>query len=49
MEQCGKCRFHYFDSDLNDWICVNPESDYCGVETAYDDGCFDFEVKSSGY
>lgn len=43
---CGNCKHHVcMDSDSDDWICENDESDCFGCVTDYGDGCLDFEER----
>jgi hypothetical protein len=46
---CGTCQHHKCEGsycgDDPEWICDNPDSDYYGDYTEYDDGeeCVDYE------
>lgn len=45
---CGTCKFHHHDSAImhkGDYVCVNPESEYCSDYTMYDDYCMDYESR----
>ena len=42
-ECCGKCKYHEYE-DTDGWVCVNPDSDYCGW-TEYNDYCEEFEER----
>lgn len=44
-ECCGKCKYHNYNRELGEWVCDNPDSEYYGVETFYDDGCREQEEK----
>ena len=43
METCGTCKYNSWDDGV--YICGNPEGEYYGAMTAYDDGCEDYEEK----
>lgn len=44
---CGTCQYCKCVGKPNTkssmWICDNPDSDYYGLDTAYDDACDDYE------
>ena len=40
---CGECQWHRKEYD--DWVCTNPDSEYCGEPTEYEDGCFEYEKR----
>lgn len=42
-ECCGTCQHHRKDRNSEEWICNNEESDYCVVETEYNDYCQEHE------
>ena len=42
---CGKCKYHKHDAEKDDWICMNPDSDYLGLWTSYEDWCYEWEEK----
>lgn len=46
MEKCcGNCRWHEYDELFDDWVCVNPDSDYVADFTGYEDSCEEFEER----
>lgn len=48
MEQCcGACKYHVPGEvpGEGDWVCNNGESEYCGLETGYEDECMDYEER----
>lgn len=44
-EICGECRHHCIDREGQDWVCTNPDSDYEGDYTGYEDGCPEWEAR----
>lgn len=43
---CGNCKHHQPDGTFpDDWICVNPESEYCGDYTEFCDVCEEHEER----
>lgn len=47
MSKCGQCE-HHKKVKLSygyEWCCCNPDSDYVGYETDYNDGCSEFTEK----
>ena len=43
-EICGTCKWHHKD-EMDDWMCVNNNSEYCADWTSYTDSCDDWEPK----
>lgn len=44
-EVCGNCKWHRHESIDNGWVCTNPDSDYIGDWTDYEDRCWEFEER----
>ena len=45
-EICGKCYHHHKHYD--EWCCDNPESEFYGCATEYNDSCLDgFEDRAN--
>lgn len=42
---CGECKWHYMANEFPDFVCTNPDSEYCTDYTLYDDGCEHFEQR----
>lgn len=42
-ECCSTCKHHYPDG--LDWVCTNPDSDYCADWTEYNDKCEEWEER----
>lgn len=42
-EVCGTCQYHRFDKRQGVFICVNDDSEYCGLDTEYKDTCENYE------
>ena len=42
---CGKCRYHVFDDEEDDWFCDCPMADAFLSWTGYEDCCEDFEAR----
>lgn len=40
---CGECRFHRYQD--GDWLCTNPQSEFGGHYTDYDDYCEEGEER----
>lgn len=45
MDICGRCAWHQYDSELNDWVCGNEYSEKFSLETPYDDTCEEWEER----
>ena len=43
--ECGTCKWHR--NYTGEWVCMNPESEYYGLETDYDDHCEDYEERNN--
>ena len=43
---CGTCEHHKCDKESANWVCDNPNSDYCTYWTDYNDWCYDYEERS---
>lgn len=42
---CGTCKYHRFNKNDDEWVCLCPDSYYFGDYTEYDDKCEDWEGK----
>lgn len=42
-ELCGTCVFHVREGD--EWVCTCEESDNYGLETNYEEFCFEWEER----
>lgn len=43
---CGTCRHHRHMREpfmAGEWVCTNERSDYCALDTDYEDSCADWE------
>ena len=45
MNCCGDCKYHRFDVENDEWVCINPVSDMDGLWTEYADCCEDYEER----
>ena len=46
MNCCGTCKYHLRDDyHPEDFVCCNPDSEYCSDYTEYQDSCDDYEEK----
>lgn len=39
---CGTCKYHRFDPDEKEYLCMNQESDNFVLETNFCDTCIDY-------
>ena len=44
-EVCGTCKYNKYNSYEQSYYCGNEDSDYYGIDTAYDDECEEWEDK----
>lgn len=42
---CGTCKHHSKDDGNDDWVCVNPESEYFADYTDYNHSCEEYEER----
>ena len=48
--KCGKCKYNKYEVDprgnhVGAFACVNPDSEFYGCWTQYNDSCEDFEKR----
>lgn len=44
---CGMCRYHKQENLSGEWVCTNPDGEYFGMESLYDEHCPDWEEKNT--
>lgn len=44
-EICGECKWHIYEKEYRDWVCVNEESPNYNEGTYYEAGCSCFEQR----
>lgn len=42
---CGTCKFHFYDKDDEDWVCDNLESWRYADYTGYEDSCEEYKSR----
>lgn len=42
---CGTCKYYYYKSIDDGWVCVNDQSEYVADLTEYNDTCEEWEEK----
>lgn len=40
---CGTCKWHIYETENDDWACINKESEYYTDFTGYSDVCDEWE------
>lgn len=40
---CATCKWHFFDREINDWLCVNNNAEDYNIFTYYEHCCEEWE------